>query len=126
MQGTFLSQQLWGSTYAIWPLLLLLVAEMIGFLATIETNQTAPRGLFLAPTLAAIIAVTLVICGGLYMASEERLAYVQLPDGPALHSTIPALKGVAVSGAYLPDFEELLRFCRKRNSVFRRADPASR
>ena len=27
--GTFMSQQLWGSTYAIWPLLALLVAEML-------------------------------------------------------------------------------------------------
>ena len=30
--GTFMSQQLWGSTYAIWPLLALLVAELLAFL----------------------------------------------------------------------------------------------
>ena len=33
INGTFMSQQLWGSTYAIWPLLILLIAEMLAFLA---------------------------------------------------------------------------------------------
>jgi hypothetical protein len=60
--------------------------------------------------LAAIIAVTLVICGGLYTASEERLNYAQFPDGPVLHSSLPALKGISVTGPYLPEFEALLRF----------------
>ena len=113
IHGTFLSQQLWGSTYAIWPLLVLLIAEMIAFLASIEAGtdaEVAPRTPFLAPTLAAIIAATLLLCGGLYTASEERLSYARLPVGPALHSSIPALKGMAVSGPYLPEFEELLRF----------------
>jgi hypothetical protein len=115
IHGTFLSQQLWGSTYAIWPLLVLLIAEMIAFLASVEAVQTAseagPRTLFLAPALAAIIAAALLLCGGLYTASEERLSYARvLDEGPVVHSTLPALKGMAVSGPYLPEFEELLRF----------------
>jgi hypothetical protein len=115
IHGTFLSQQLWGSTYAIWPLLVLLIAEMIAFLASIEpvrtASEAAPRTLFLAPALAAIIAAALIICGGLYTASEERLSYARvLDEGPVVHSTLPALKGMAVSGPYLPEFEELLRF----------------
>ena len=32
IHGTLLSQQLWGSTYGIWPLLILLVAELLVFL----------------------------------------------------------------------------------------------
>jgi hypothetical protein len=110
MHGTFLSQQLWGSTYAIWPLLVLLIAEMIAFLSSIESAPATRQRLFLAPFLAAIIAATLILCGGLYTASEERLSYAQLPEGPALHSTLPALKGMSVTGPYLPEFEELLRF----------------
>jgi hypothetical protein len=113
MQGTFLSQQLWGSTYAIWPLLALLIAEMIAFLASIDSTSDAPQTHFLAPSLAAIISATLLICGALYTVSEERLSYAQLPDGPALHSSLPALKGMAISGPYLPEFEELLRFSAK-------------
>jgi hypothetical protein len=115
INGTFLSQQLWGSTYAIWPLLVLLIAEMIALLASVESSipasDPAPRTLFLAPTLSAIISAALLICGGLYTASEERLSYARvLDEGLVVHSTLPALKGMAVSGPYLPEFEELLRF----------------
>ncbi len=115
INGTFLSQQLWGSTYAIWPLLMLLIAELIAFLASIESSIPAsdptPRTPFLAPTFAAIISATLLLCGGLYTASEERLSYARvLDEGSVVHSTFPTLKGMAVSGSYLPDFEELLRF----------------
>jgi hypothetical protein len=114
INGTLMSQQLWGSTYAIWPLLVILIAEMIVFLASIERagaiTQDTRRALFVAPALAAVISATLVVSGGLYMASEERLSYANLPDGPAMHSVVPALRGMAVSGPYLPEFEELLRF----------------
>jgi hypothetical protein len=113
INGTLLSQQLWGSTYAIWPLLVLLIAEMIAFLASIERTGTAqeksPRTLFVAPALAAIISATLVLCGGPYMASEERLSYAKL-EGPVVRSAVPALRGMAISGPFLPDFEELLSF----------------
>jgi len=115
INGTFLSQQLWGSTYAIWPLLVLLIAEMIACLASIKPSCTAveaaPRTLFLTPILAAILSATLLICGGLYTASEERLSYARvLHEGPVVHSIFPALKGMSVSGPYLAEFEELLRF----------------
>jgi hypothetical protein len=113
INGTLLSQQLWGSTYAIWPLLMLLVAEIIVFLASIElpgrVEGVGPRSPQAAPVLAAAISLALTVCGGLYMASEERLSYADL-EGPVEHSGEPALRGMAVSGAYLPDFEELLHF----------------
>ena len=87
---------------------------MIAFLASIEPSgavrETAGRRQFVATGLAAIISATLVVCGGLYMASEERLSYAQLPDVPAARSMVPSLRGMAVSGPFLPDFEELLRF----------------
>jgi hypothetical protein len=114
INGTLLSQQLWGSTYAIWPLLVLLVAEMIAFLASIKPAgipaEPARRTLPLAPVVAAVVSTTLLICGGLYTASEERLDYVQLPGSAALHSAVQELRGMAVPGPYLPAFDELLRF----------------
>lgn len=118
IQGTFLSQQLWGSTYAIWPLLVVLIAEMIVFLAPIEAAgsalEVAPCRFLLAPALAAIVSVALLICGGLYTLSEERLSYASvLDEGPILHSTFPQLRGLSVSGPYIPQFEELLRFAEK-------------
>ena len=87
---------------------------MIAFLASIEpasaVQEKTDRRQFVPTALAAIMSATLVLCGGLYMASEERLSYAQLPDGPAAHSTVPALRGMAATGPFLPDFEELLRF----------------
>jgi hypothetical protein len=64
----------------------------------------------LTVVMAAVISVTLLICGGFYTASEERLSYAQFPDAPVEHSTFPQLAGMATPGPYLPNFEELLRF----------------
>ena len=107
INGTLLSQQLWGSTYAIWPLLILLVAEMI--LVLDETSGEAGRSGY-APVMVVVIAGTLLVCGGFYTASEERLSYAQFLEGPVVHATFPQLAGMATPGPFLPNFEELLRF----------------
>jgi hypothetical protein len=107
INGTLMSQQLWGSTYAIWPLLVLLIAEMIAFLADVRARAADK---ITAPLLAGTIAVALLVCGGFYTASEERLAYLQLPEGPVVHATFPELKGMNAPGPYVPEFEELLRY----------------
>jgi hypothetical protein len=112
INGTLMSQQLWGSTYAIWPLLILLIAEMIPFLAEPKPPGAASRFLSrnLALALAAVISVTLLICGAFYTASEERLSYAQFPDTPVEHSAFPQLDGISTPGPYLPNFDELLRY----------------
>ncbi len=112
IHGTFLSQQLWGSTYGIWPLLILLIAELLAFLAEFLPRAADSR-LFASvfvPALAAVIALTLSVCGAFYTASEERLSYANLPDGPAAHSAFPALQGLATPGPYVPEIDELLRY----------------
>ncbi len=108
IHGTFLSQQLWGSTYGIWPLLILLLAELLAFLGAFTARANIHR--WFTPALAAIISITLLICGGFYTASEERLSYANLPDGPPAHSAFPALAGLATPGPYLPEIDELLRY----------------
>jgi hypothetical protein len=101
IQGTFLSQSLEGSTYAIWPLLVVLIA---GAIAAIP-----PAAQRVAPYLAATVSVTFLLCGGLYAVSRDRMDYVDTPEGPAFHATLPALRGMATPGPYLPEFEELVR-----------------
>jgi hypothetical protein len=108
IHGTFLSQQLWGSTYGIWPLLILLLADLLAFLGAFTARAHVHR--WFTPTLAAIISITLLVCGGFYTASEERLSYAHLPDGPPAHSAFPALAGLATPGPYLPEIDELLRY----------------
>jgi hypothetical protein len=108
IHGTFMSQQLWGSTYGIWPLLILLLAELLAFLDLFIARTNANR--WFTPALAAAIAVTLLVCGGFYTTSEERLSYAYLPDGSAVHSAFPALAGLATPGPYVPEIDELLRY----------------
>ena len=104
VNGTLMSQQLWGSTYAIWPLLVLLLAEPIAAL------DARARPAWFTPATVAVVAVTLLVCGAFYTASEERLSYAQLPDGPAMHSASRRLAGLATPGPYLPEFDELLQY----------------
>jgi hypothetical protein len=102
IHGTFLSQQLWGSTYAIWPLLMILVAYIL---------VSLPGGVgWVKPALAAAIGATFLVCGGLYAVGHERLDYIQIPNAPLQAATLPALRGMADRGPFLPNFEELLRF----------------
>jgi hypothetical protein len=113
--GTFMSQQLWGSTYAIWPLLALIIAELLtaldGFTAQDAACDTASRSAkWFVPALAALISATLLVCGGFYIVSEERLSYVNFPEGPVQHSAFPQLAGMATPGPYLSQFDELLRY----------------
>ena len=108
IHGTFLSQQLWGSTYGIWPLLILLLAELLASLAAFTARANVNR--WFTPALAAIISITLLVCGGFYAASEERLNYANLPDGPPAHSAFPALAGLSTPGPFIPEIDELLRY----------------
>ena len=108
IHGTFLSQQLWGSTYGIWPLLILLIAELLAFLGEFLPRATGLR--WFVPALATVVALTLFVCGGFYAASEERLSYANLPDGPPMHSAFPVLAGLATPGPYVPEIDELLRY----------------
>jgi len=103
VHGTMLSQQLWGSTYAIWPLFVLLLASLLGTL-----RSAVPR--FVLPGLAAAAGVTLLVCGGLYTSSEDRLSYAQVQDGVMAHARSPALQGMSARGPYLPELDQLLDF----------------
>jgi hypothetical protein len=102
--GTLLSQQLWGSTYALWPLGMLLVAGLLGELS--DCPGASPR---LPLALGATLAAVLLVAGSFYTASEERLSYIDL-DGSPTRATLPVLRGLATPGPYLPEFEELLRY----------------
>ncbi len=104
--GVFLSQQLWGSTYGIWPLLIILIGLVLVLL--VDRDQR-PRA-FELPVLAAVIAASIAVAGGFYIYSNERLDYVNFDDGEMHHSTLPQLAGLSMRGDWIPDFEELVRY----------------
>jgi hypothetical protein len=107
--GVFLSQQLWGSTYGIWPLLVLLVGLIV--VAINELSDRRYRWQYLA--FAAIVCVSLSTAGAFYVYSNERLDYVSADDGELEHSTLPQLNGLAIRGTYLSDFEELVGYVKE-------------
>ena len=127
IHGCFMSQQLWGSTYAIWPLLMILIAMTLADLSVTSIRldaglvlrsdgRTSPPSkrsndfnwLPLALTLA--IALSLTIAGAFYVRSHERLSYANLDDGELKRSTLPRLKGLSTRGDWIPNFEELVRY----------------
>jgi hypothetical protein len=101
VHGAFLSQQLWGSTYALWPLFVILIAFIISRL-TIS-----------ALVLTSVISFCLLTAGAFYVRSHERLDYADLDDGDSAHSINPALKGMATRGSWLTDFDELVAYADK-------------
>lgn len=128
IHGAFLSQQLWGSTYALWPMLLILIATILCALAPRDsanafTNNAATNlsssnqesrdartSTLPLTAFTAVTALVLLIAGGYYALSHERLDYVELSGDTLAHSSLPALRGVALRGSWLPDFEELVDY----------------
>ena len=109
VNGAFLSQQLWGSTYALWPLLMVLVAGTIAALAA----RWKERSVWEMLPLASVLAVSLLVSGGSYAWSHERLDYANLSEGELVRSNLPALIGLSVRGPWIPQFEELVRFAER-------------
>jgi len=106
VQGAFLSQQLWGSSYAIWPLLAILLAEIFAELSRLSGNNSWRE----IVSLAAVAALSMLVAGGFYVASHERLNYANLSTGDLTRSTLPALAGLSMRGPWIPQFEELVRY----------------
>ena len=109
VHGAFLSQQLWGSTYALWPLWFILGASTILSLVELLKDRSSA---VIAP-LTAVIAVSLLIAGAFYLRSHERLEYADLSEGNLFRSQLPQLRGLSMRGSWLPDFEELVRYTDK-------------
>jgi hypothetical protein len=128
INGAFLSQQLWGSTYAIWPLFIILIADGLAATCVLPGNRlnaavippfeewTSPRskraitGGAWVLSFVLIIAASLLISGGAYVHSHERLDYANLDEGPPMNSWLPQLKGMRTRGDWLPNFEELVSY----------------
>jgi hypothetical protein len=99
VHGVFLSQSTWGSTYGIWPLLILLVALAL---------RPLPRAAALP--VAIVFAATTLHAAWPYIRDEHRLTYVKWSEGEMARAQLPALRGMHMRGLWLPDFEELVAF----------------
>jgi hypothetical protein len=126
IQGCFMSQQLWGSTYGIWPLFMILFAmtlcDLSAFLepsssvglhaAELRTGPRTDRSPvnWTLALLSAATALSLFIAGAFYVRSHERLNYANLDDGELHRASLPRLRGMATRGNWIPHFEELVHY----------------
>lgn len=126
IQGCFMSQQLWGSTYGIWPLFMILFAVSLAAIPQLDhldaalvptvRGQTSPPSKrwkdlnWITLPLTSLTALSLFIAGAFYVRSHERLSYANLDDGELHRSTLPQLKSLATRGDWIPGFEELVHF----------------
>jgi len=106
IQGAFLSQQLWGSTYALWPLLMILFAGVLVELFRLGGEKSLRE----IELLAGVAALSILFSGAFYVTSHERLNYANLSTGEIFRSSLPALAGLSMRGPWIPQFEELVRF----------------
>jgi len=140
IHGAFMSQQLWGSTYAIWPLFMILLASTVSAICSVRSpssdqpypvrlntglapqtaGRTSPpskrlkeRETWLLLLLTGVIVLSLLISGGFYVWSHERLDYANLDDGALTRSALPQLKGLSIRGDWLPNFEELVSYAER-------------
>jgi hypothetical protein len=116
IHGAFMSQQLWGSTYAIWPLFMILLASTIADLSPARLAPTGPTPQpvkdfywFQLP-FTALVVISLLISGSFYLKAHERLDYANLDDGELQRSSLPQLKGMATRGDWIPNFAELVHY----------------
>ncbi len=98
--GAFLSQSDWGSTYGIWPMLIIAAAASLSIIIS-------SREPWLESAVAIVIAAALLFGGVPYLIGNERLTYAKL-DGAVHRSTLPPLRGLSEAGEWLPEFGQLV------------------
>ena len=122
VNGAFLSQQVWGSTYALWPLFMILCACTFGVIfraGSPDASQSAPRIPRVPAALltASLVSASLLLSGCYYAWSHERLSYAKVSDGEMTRSTLPELAGLSLRGPWINEFGGLVRFAEQQIPV---------
>lgn len=103
--GTFLSQGVTGSNFALWPFYCLLVVVVFtGLQRLAPSHGPGPSRVYLAAAVGAAL-----LTGVPQLVQNRRLDYLHT-EGPVQASRHPRLSGLHASGAYLPRLDELLDF----------------
>jgi hypothetical protein len=111
--GSFLANGVAGSTYAVWPLLVLCTASVVATMGRAKSRISDPTDR-VPMAVAVIAALSLIVAGGVYFLRNERLAYAHVESGPLHRSTIPSLQGLAIRGPYVPELDRVAEFIRSR------------
>jgi hypothetical protein len=103
-----MSDGLTGSSYGIFPLVILALATLVRDLGRVvrEPAQIAPMTGFM---LAAILAIS----GAVYTLTNARLLFADMnAPGPVVRSQFPSLAGLSARGPYIGDLDTILFWMR--------------
>jgi hypothetical protein len=101
--ASFLSQGLWGSTFGIWPLFVLM-------LAITARHLTSKSSLRSATVLVGLLAFFLTVAGFSYFHGNRRLQFADVDDGSLDRFRSGPLKGLSARGPFVGNLQELLDF----------------
>ncbi len=106
--GALQSQGLGGSTFGIFPFLILGLASLVRELA-----HAVREPVRFAPLTGALVALALTVGGTLYTVDNARLSFIDVnAPGPVERSSFPSLAGLSARGPYLPELDEILASAR--------------
>jgi hypothetical protein len=103
-----MSQGLNGSTFGIFPLLVLAMAALVRDLGRFVGTSTR-----IAPVFAAALALVLTVSGTAYTVTNTRLLFIDVnAPGPVVRSQFPSLAGLSAPGPYIGDLDAMLTWTR--------------
>ncbi len=106
VHGSFMSQGVGGSSYGVWPFLILALAAPAALLiARAPASQLRDVTVLLA-----LAATLLVAVGYLHVARDERLLFADT-QGPVERAALSRMQPLSVPGAYLGRFEAMTARC---------------
>ena len=106
--GTLMSLGLNGSTFGIFPLLVLAIAAIVR-----DLKRFLPGTMRLAPVTGAVLALFLTMSGAAYTLTNARLLFVDAnAPGPVVRSEFPSLAGLSAPGPYIGDLDAILTWTR--------------
>jgi 4-amino-4-deoxy-L-arabinose transferase-like glycosyltransferase len=106
--GALQSQGLGGSTYGIFPLLILAIATLVR-----DVAYFLPLPSRLASLAGVVLATLLTVSGAQYTVENVRLGFIDVnAAGPVVRSTFPSLAGLSARGPYVEDLDAVLFWIR--------------
>lgn len=106
--GALMSQGLGGSTFGIFPLLVLAVASLVRQLA-----RSIDRPVRVASLTGVALSVLLTVSGAAYVLTSSRLLFIDVnAPGEVTRSSFPSLAGLSARGPYIADLDAILFWAR--------------
>jgi hypothetical protein len=102
--GALMSLGLNGSSFGIFPLLVIAIATVVR-----DLHRLVERAAQIAPMSGVVLALLLTMAGTAYTLTNARLLFVDVnAAGPVVRSEFPSLAGLSARGPYIGELDEIL------------------